>query len=96
MVDGGVPVPRDPGGLVGVQLSARGIYRRRTDWFRVLVDLQYEGVTHKRVADVLGVGMSTVLGWKAGSEPNHHDGHRLLEMWCEQFNRLLSDRPMTP
>ncbi len=78
-------------------MSARaGIYRRRTDWFRVLTDLQYQGTTHKRVADVLGVGMSTVLGWKAGSEPNHHDGHRLLEMWCEQFERALSDRPMTP
>lgn len=81
-------------------MSARGHYRRtavqyRTDWFRVLTDLTYDGVSNAKVGELIGVPDSTVRGWKNGIEPSHHDGHRLLELWCEQFGKALADRPMT-
>jgi len=69
--------------------------RYRTDWFRVLVDLQYADWPHSRVANVLDVPLATLRGWKAGSEPAHDNGHALLELWCEVMGRQLQDRPMT-
>lgn len=69
--------------------------RYRTDWFRVLVDLQRQDYPNQRVADVLDVAWATLRGWKNGSEPNHHDGHRLLELWQEQTGLTLQQRPMT-
>lgn len=81
-------------------MSARGQYRRtaagcRTDWFRVLTDMTYAGVSNARVAHLIAVPESTVRAWKGGVEPSHHDGHRLLELWCEQSGKDIRDRPMT-
>ena len=69
--------------------------RYRTDWFRVLVDLQYAGYPHSRVAVILDVPLATLRGWKAGSEPAHSYGHCLLELWQEVMARALQARPMT-
>lgn len=78
-------------------MSARHSFRRRyrTDWFRVLVDLQYAGWPHSRVAALIDVPVGTLRGWKAGSEPAHDDGQRLLELWCEVMGREMRERPMT-
>ena len=67
----------------------------RTDWFRVLVDLQHGGFSNTDVADYLGVPQSTLRGWKEGSEPRHHDGQRLLELWQAITGRGYEERPMT-
>ena len=78
-------------------MSAQHRYklRLRTDWFRVLIDLQYAGYPHSRVAKVLDVPLATLRGWKAGSEPAHDYGHGLLELWCGVTQHELKQRPMT-
>lgn len=83
----------DPRGPLGAQHSYRRRYR--TDWFRVLVDLQYADWPHSRVAAVLDVPLATLRGWKGGSEPAHENGHALLELWCEITGNPLNARPMT-
>lgn len=67
----------------------------RTDWFRVLTDLQYAGCPNADVAAYLDVPLSTARGWKDGSEPNHHDGARLLKLWQAITGKGYEDRPKT-
>ena len=67
----------------------------RTDWFRILTDLAREQWTHKDVAEHLAIPPSTLLGWKAGSEPKHADGERLLDLWRAITKRERGDRPLT-
>lgn len=69
--------------------------RYRTDWFRILTDLQYTGYSHARVAELVEVPLPTLHGWKRGSEPAHNYGHALLELWTEVTGLPLSSRPMT-
>lgn len=69
--------------------------RWRTDWFRVLADLQYAGWPNARVAESIGAPLATLAGWKRGSEPAHCDGHRLLLLWIAVTNRDYDHRPMT-
>lgn len=69
--------------------------RWRTDWFRVLVDLQRAGVTHSAVAEHLDIPTPTLHGWKRGSEPPHCDGVRLLALWRERTGLTDDDRPMS-
>lgn len=69
--------------------------RRRTDWFRVLADLQYAGYDMARVSTLLDVPQPTLRGWKSGSEPAHEYGHSLLELWCEVVGKPVKARPMT-
>jgi hypothetical protein len=67
----------------------------RTDWFRVLADLQYAECSNTDVAEYIGVPQTTLLGWKQGSEPRHHDGQRLLELWAMVTGGTFEARPMT-
>lgn len=69
--------------------------RVRTDWFRILADLQYAGWPNSRASESIGVADNTLRGWKYGSEPAHCDGERLLCLWHSVTNRPVSDRPMT-
>lgn len=48
------------------------------DWFRILDDLAKADWKPRRVAALLEVALSTVQGWKAGSEPHHDTGEKLL------------------
>jgi hypothetical protein len=66
---------------------------RRTDWFRVLADLHSAGVPNSTVADYLQIPQGTVRGWKSGSEPRHHDGEQLLEVWILVTGKARTDRP---
>lgn len=66
---------------------------RRTDWFRVLADLHYSGVPNATVADYLQIPQGTVRGWKAGSEPRHHDGELLLALWILAIGKTRAERP---
>lgn len=69
--------------------------RYRTDWFRILTDLQYSGYPHTRVCAVIDVSPATLRGWKSGSEPAHNYGHALLELWTEVTGKPITSRPMT-
>lgn len=68
--------------------------RLRTDWFRVLSDLVYVGVTCADVSRRIDVPRSTIRGWASGSEPTHDDGYALLEIWIERTGKQYTDRPM--
>lgn len=63
----------------------------RTDWFRVLADLRAIGWTERDVAARLDVPRTTLRGWKAGQEPNHYDGSRLLLLY-----RDITGAQLTP
>lgn len=65
----------------------------RTDWFRILVDLQRADCPNADVAAYLGVAASTLRGWKEGSEPAHCDGARLIELWQAITGQGYEDRP---
>lgn len=51
------------------------------DWFRLLADLRKLGLTEQHIANETGIPRSTLLGWKQGSQPRHHEGERLIAMW---------------
>lgn len=54
----------------------------RTDWFRVITDLNRKNIPAQQIADELGVSKSAVLGWKSGAEPRHGHGEGLIALWC--------------
>lgn len=68
--------------------------QRRVDWFRVLADLQYLGLTNIDVSSRLDIPRRTVGGWKSGQEPRHVDGDALLDLWCEVTGKSRHMRPM--
>lgn len=68
--------------------------RYRTDWFRVITDLRKLGLRQTELAALIDVPSTTLDSWKAGTEPLHHDGHKLLEVWCERLGLGPGDRPM--
>ncbi|MGM0512975.1 MAG: hypothetical protein ACQER3_09855 [Pseudomonadota bacterium] len=55
----------------------------RTEWFRVITDLNRRSLSTQEIAKELGVSKSAVLGWKTGSEPRHGDGEALIALWCQ-------------
>lgn len=80
-------------------MSSRTAYRAhtptlRTDWFRVLVDLQRLGYPNAKVAVLVDVPGTTLHGWKQGAEPPHLYGHQLLELWQEVTGKPIGERPM--
>jgi hypothetical protein len=70
------------------------VVARRTDWFRVLADLQYVAkIPNADVALRVNVAPSTVRGWKSGSEPRYDDGERLLSLWSILMGKPIDARP---
>lgn len=66
----------------------------RVHWFRVLVDLNRAGYSTREFAHAIGVPRSTITGWKAGAEPRHSDGERLLRLWCHAVGKSRERVPM--
>jgi hypothetical protein len=64
------------------------------DWFRVLADLQYAGCSNSEAALFLNIPLSTLRGWKDGSEPRHCDGVRLVSLWAEIIGKPREDAPV--
>lgn len=52
----------------------------KTDWFRILLDMQAAGITMAYIARALSLADSTVRNWKYGNEPLHSKGEALLVM----------------
>jgi len=65
----------------------------RVSWSSIIDDLSAAGLGMKRLAKELGVGWSTVRGWKRGSEPSHADGERVLRIWAERTGRERTTAP---
>lgn len=66
----------------------------RVDWFRLIVDLNRAGHSTRRFADILGIPRTTIEGWKAGAEPKHADGERLIALWCKELAKTRSEVPV--
>ncbi|WP_368913484.1 hypothetical protein [Mixta calida] len=60
----------------------------KTDWFRVISDINRQGISLKEIARELDVSKSAVIGWRAGAEPGHGKGEALIEFW-----QLVTRRP---
>ena len=53
----------------------------KINWFQVIVDLERLGYRHNTIAASVGVGKSTVAGWKQGASPRFEDGEVLIGLW---------------
>jgi hypothetical protein len=53
------------------------IYPRILDWAQIMRDIA-DHISYTQVANILGVGWSTVQRWRTGSEPRHSMGSALL------------------
>lgn len=76
-------------------MSARDL-DTRIDWFRVIADLNRAGYSTRGFADSLGIARMTIEGWKAGSEPKHADGEKLLTWWSQVTGRDVGTAPRQP
>lgn len=76
-------------------MSARNL-DTRIDWFRVIADLNRAGYSTRGFADSLGIARTTIEGWKAGSEPKHADGEKLLAWWSQVTGREVGTAPRQP
>lgn len=65
------------------------------NWPEILEELSAAGLGMKRLAKLLGVGWSTVRGWKRGSEPSHADGELVLIIWMNTLGRDRTQAPRT-
>ncbi len=52
------------------------------DWFRVLVDLKRAGFSTYGISQETGIPKATIQGYKAGAEPSHENGEKLVALWC--------------
>ncbi len=58
-------------------------------WWHVVIHLEQRGYTHAAVAAAIGVGRTTVEGWKnRDAEPGHVDGERMIALW-----RVVTGKP---
>lgn len=76
---------------IGAQHRIR--VRERVDWFRVLADLQYLGLSNSDVGQRLNIPKRTVGGWKEGAEPRHCDGEALIGLWCHMTAKTRDALP---
>ena len=67
----------------------------KTDWQRVINDIHNSGTSLQAIAKNLNVAKTTLIGWRAGATPNHHDGEALLTMWCYISRKSRSEVPVT-
>lgn len=67
----------------------------RTDWFRVLVDLQRHGISNSKAAESIGVPLSTLAGLKGPTrpEPSYENGWRLVSLWEAATGKSANERP---
>lgn len=68
--------------IVGIVVGLCLTKTEKVDWFRVVVDLERSGYSHADIAAVVGVGKSTVQGWKDGARPKFEEGEMLIGLWA--------------
>lgn len=55
------------------------------DWFRLIADLRKTGLTESHISNDTGIPRTTLVGWKQGSQPRHHEGERLIALWRQHM-----------
>lgn len=55
----------------------------RVHWRQIIADLRARGLSCDQIGARLGRAEATVMGWRDGSQPKHHDGERLIDLWCQ-------------
>jgi hypothetical protein len=67
----------------------------RVDWFRVIVNLERRGFTTRDLATMLAMSHGWIHHIKnsPGAEPRHDIGCLLLDFWCDEMDKPLSDVP---
>jgi len=66
----------------------------RTSWFGIFNDLKRLGWSHYRIETEFGIAKTTQLGWKAGAEPKHSDGERMIALWSSVTGNDRDSLPM--
>lgn len=59
----------------------------RTDFARIIAELEAAGVTLHGIAKMTGCQFNQVKRWKAGREPKHSIGERLRAIHAEKVSR---------
>lgn len=57
---------------------------QRRDWPKIISEIEATGMTTWKIAQMLYKDATTVKNWKAGGEPKHVDGERLLAIHAER------------
>ncbi len=66
----------------------------RVDWFRILDDLKREGYGLRDITHFTGIPRSTLLTYRAGSEPGYSTGQKLVMFWAQATSRDAASVPM--
>lgn len=68
------------------------------DWFRIITDLIYAGVTMQEVARRLDLitSESLIRHYRAGVQPTYVRGEQLIRLWAETMKREASEAPRIP
>jgi hypothetical protein len=54
------------------------------DWFRVIVDLERHGYTHRTLSLATGNSRTAIGGWRCNiHQPSHPSGEALVQLWIE-------------
>lgn len=67
--------------------------KKITDWFAVITEINRLGITHRDIADQIGIPKTTIIDWKQGAEPRHADGEVLIDFWCRVTGKDRFDIP---
>ncbi len=64
------------------------------DWFRVIVDIERSGLSHRAIAEQAGCGMGTIHGLKVlHAQPRFGRGVRILMLWLDRTGRSAAEVP---
>lgn len=67
----------------------------RIDWFKVLIDLHYKGLSFASISRKINIPASTIKTWKYQTgRPKFEEALRLIEFWCEKTGNAPSDIPV--
>lgn len=54
---------------------------QRVDWFRIMTDMKYRGLTLVQMSAETGIHKGTLQSYRTGTEPGHYNGELLLQLW---------------
>lgn len=68
------------------------------DWFRIITDLIYAGMSMSEIGRAVDAQMSKQLlnNYRAGGQPTYVRGEALVRMWCETIGRTADQIPRAP
>jgi len=68
------------------------------DWFAIITDLIYAGVTMRELSSVMDVQMSASLirAYRGGTQPTYARGEALVSYWCKRLGKERHAVPRLP